>query len=289
MATIRSIIALAAFKGWKLFQLDVNNAFLHGDLDEEVYMAAPKGIYNPSNKVCKLKKSLYGLKQASRQWFSKLSSTLISLGYQQSKNDYSLFLNKSSTDITIIAVYVDDILITGSNSHEILHVKNKLDTLFGIKDLGQLHYFLGLEVSYTPAGIVLSQKKFTTELLKDSGLSITKTAATPLPLNCKLEPTKGELLPDPSQYRTLVGKLNFLTHTRPDLSFAAQTLSQFMQQPRTSHLQALCHTLCYIQGTIGQGILLKATDKLTLKAYSDSDWASCPFSRRSVTGYVIHL
>ena len=101
MATIRSIIAIAASKGWKLFQLDVNNAFLHGDLDEEVYMAAPKGIYNPSNKVYKLKKSLYGLKQASRQWFSKLSSTLISLGYQQFKNDYSLFLNKSSTDITI--------------------------------------------------------------------------------------------------------------------------------------------------------------------------------------------
>ena len=139
-------------------------------------------------------------------------------------------------------MYVDDILITGSNSHEILHVKNKLDTLFGIKDLGQLHYFLGFEVSHTPDGVVLSQKKFTTELLKDSGLSITKVTSTPLPLTCKLEPDKGDLLSDPTQYRTLVGKLNFLTHTRPDLSFAAQTLRQFMQQPRTSHLQALCHT-----------------------------------------------
>jgi len=107
--------ALAASKGWDLFQLDVNNAFLHGDLDEEVYMEVPTGIFNTSNKVCKLKKSLYGLKQASGQWLSKLSTTLLSLGYHQSENDYSIFLDKSSTTITIITVYVDDIMITSSS------------------------------------------------------------------------------------------------------------------------------------------------------------------------------
>ena len=112
MATIRAVIALAASKGWTLFQLDVNNVFLHSELDEEVYMQVPKSIPNPSNKVCRLKKSLYGLEQGSRQWLSKLSTALTSLGYQQSKNGYSLFINKSSTDITIIAVYVDDIMIT---------------------------------------------------------------------------------------------------------------------------------------------------------------------------------
>jgi len=165
MATIRSIIALAASKKWVLSQLDVNNAFLHGDLDEEVYMEVPKGIPNPSNKVCKLRKSLYGLKQASRQWFSKLSNTLTSLGYQQSKNDYSLFINKCSTHITLVAVYVDDILITGSDNAEIIHVKDHLNQCFGIKDLGQLHYFLGLEVSHLPEGVVLTQKKFTLEFL----------------------------------------------------------------------------------------------------------------------------
>jgi len=150
MATIKSIMALAASKGWVLSQLDVNNAFLHGELDEEVYMEVPKGIPNPSNKVCKLKKSLYGLKQASRQWLTKLSNTLISLGYQQSKNDYSLFIIKSSTNITITEVYVDDIMLTGSNPAEIQHVKQHLHKCFGIKDLGRLHYFLGLEVSYIP-------------------------------------------------------------------------------------------------------------------------------------------
>jgi len=150
MATIRAVIALAAAKGWGLYQLDVNNAFLHGDLDEVVYMTVPQGIPNPTNKVYRLRKSLYGLKQASRQRFQKLSSTLSSLGYQQSKHDYSLFINKSSTDIVLIAVYVDDILITGSNKLEIDHVKHHLDQCFGIKDLGTLHYFLGLEVTRLP-------------------------------------------------------------------------------------------------------------------------------------------
>jgi len=149
-------------------------------------MEVPKGISNASHKVCRPKKSLYGLKQASRQWFSKLSSTLISLGYQQSKNDYSLFINRNSTSITVVAFYVDDILIIGSSKVEIDHVKHRLHNLFGIKDLGQLHYFLGFEVRYLPEGVVLSQKKFTTELLKGSGLNWSRTVSTPLPQNCKL-------------------------------------------------------------------------------------------------------
>jgi len=157
MATIRAIMAVVAAKRWHMCQLDVNNAFLHGELHEEVYMQMPKGIPNPTNKVCRLKKSLYGLKQASRKWFSKLRDTLLSLGYIQLKNDYSLFLNKTSTHITIIAIYVDDILITGLDYQEIQHVKHHLDERFGIKDLGQLHYFLGLKVSQTEQGVLLSQ------------------------------------------------------------------------------------------------------------------------------------
>jgi len=287
MTTIRVILALAAARHWGLFQLDVNNAFLHGDLDEEVYMTVPQGVPNPSHKVCRLRKSLYGLKQASRQWFSKLSHTLTGLGYQQSKHDYSLFLNKSSTGITIIAVYVDDILITGSDLAEIRHVKQHLHHCFGIKDLGPLHYFLGLEVSRLPAGVVLSQHKFTQDLLQAANISALNPVATPLPLNCKLTPTEGSLLDDPSHYRGLIGKLNFLCHTRPDLSFAVQHLSQFMQTPRAPHLHALTHLLRYLKGTAGQGLFLRASDRLTLTAFSDSDWASCPSTRRSVTGYAI--
>ena len=238
---------VAAAKAWSMYQLNVNNAFIHGELDEEVYMQMPKGIPNPHNKVCRLKKSLYGLKQASRKWFSKLKDTLLSLGYIQSKNDYSLFLNKNSTHTTLLAVYVGDILLTGSHYEEIQHVKQHLNDIFGIKDLGKLHYFLGLEVTQAEQGVLLSQRKFTRELIRDCGFPLKHKVSTPLPLNCKLSPDEGTLLEDLTIYRTLVGKLNFLTNTKPDLSFSVQTLSQFLQTPRTSHLQALLHTLTYIK------------------------------------------
>ena len=194
-------MALAAEKGQDMYQLDVNNAFLHDELDEEVYMQMPKGIPNLGNKVCRLRKSLYGLKQAGRQWFSKLKETLLSLGYSQSKNDYSVFLNKSTSHITVIAVYVDDILITGSDHEEIKHVKHCLNHKFGIKDLGKLHCFLGQEVNHTSQGILLSQQKFSRELLKDCVYSFKKPTITPLPLNCKLLPDEGQLLEDPTVCR----------------------------------------------------------------------------------------
>jgi len=151
------------------------------------------------------------MKQASRQWFSKLKDTLISLGYIQSKNDYSLFLNKTSTHITILAVYVDDILLTGSDYIEIQHVKQHLNNIFGIKDLGKLHYFLCLEVSQTAEGFLMSQQKFTKELIRDCGFNLKQSASTPLPLNYKLLPDEGTLLEDPTIYR----KSSISSHT-PD-------------------------------------------------------------------------
>ena len=135
-------------------------------------------------------------------------------------------MNKASAQLTVIAVYVDDILIIGSDYEEIQHVKQHLNEKFGIKDLGKLHYFLGLEVSHTAKGILLSQQKFTRYLLRDCGFHLKQTASTPLPLNCKLLPDEGTLLDDLTVYRTLVRKLNFLTHTRPDLAFTVQTLSR---------------------------------------------------------------
>lgn len=149
MSTIRCILTIAASKHWSLHQLDVNNAFLHRDLKEEVYMRPSQGLLNISNKVFKLNKSLYGLKQASRQWFVKLTKELIHQDYVQSKNDYSLFIKKQGHYITIIAVYVDDIIFTGNNTAEIQNIKQHLDNVFSIKNLGKLHYFLGLEVTST--------------------------------------------------------------------------------------------------------------------------------------------
>ncbi|XP_021721511.1 uncharacterized protein LOC110689087 [Chenopodium quinoa] len=289
MATIRCLLALTASKGWSLHQLDINNAFLHGDLHEEIYMKMPEGMPNPYNLVCKLKKSLYGLKQASRQWFARLTLELEKLGFKKSLNDYSLFLKQNDPDIIILAVYVDDIVVTGTNNEAILALKTHLHSVFSIKDLGILHYFLGIEVVHLPQGIILTQRKFYKELISESGFDVSKVAKTPLPQKLKLLADQGDFCSNPTLYRKMVGKLNFLTHTRPDLSFAVQCLSQFMHQPRIQHMQALHHVLRYVAYTLGQGILLQATTQLTLKAYSDSYWGSYPNSRRSVTGYIMLL
>ncbi|XP_019106129.1 uncharacterized mitochondrial protein AtMg00810-like [Beta vulgaris subsp. vulgaris] len=249
----------------------------------------PEGLPNPDHKVCKLVKSLYGLKQASRQWFARLTAELTLQGFIQSKNDYSLFINKSGIDMCIAAVYVDDIILTGPNLPLILSLKAHLHTAFSIKDLGPLSYFLGLEVTRLSNGIILSQRKFTKELLAECELDTSKPAKTPLPLNLQLLADSGDFYADPSHYRCLVGKLNFLTHTRPDISYGVQTLSQFLQAPRTPHLKALHHLLRYVAGSVGQGILLQASPQLTLQGYSDSDWGACPNTRRSVTGYLMLL
>ena len=283
------MLALTAHKDWKLYQLDVINAFLHGTLKEEVYMKVPEGIDYLPGQVCKLNKTLYGLKQASREWNAKLVEELIHQGFIQSKLDHSLFIHRTGSDITIAAIYVDDILLTRSNISTITSLKQHLHSSFGIKDLGIIKYFLGIEVSYVPSGIILSQTKYTKDILQLADIDLSSKAVTPLPLNLKLTADDGPLFHDAELYRSLVGKLNFLTNTRPDLSYIVQMLSQFLQHPRLPHYEALLHTLRYIHHTTGQGILLKGADKLTLQAFSDSDWASFPDSCRSVTGYILLL
>jgi len=210
-------------------------------------------------------------------------------GYIQSKNDYSLFLKKADGHLTAVAVYVDDLLVTGSNPTTVEQLKHQIHLTFGIKDLGLLHYFLGIEATSVKGGILLSQKKFATDLLTDTGFLHSKATSTPLPLHFNLNKDSGTLLSDPSYYRMLVGKLNYLTNTRPDLAYTAQTLSQFMQLPHTSHLQALEHVLKYIKGTVSHGLLIQGSNQVVLQAYSDSDWAACSSTRRSITGYVLML
>lgn len=287
MSTVRLLLSLAASRHWKLHQLDVNNAFLHGTLKEEVYMTVPEGIPNPHNYVCLLRKSIYGLKQASREWHAKLVEELLCQGFTQSKNDYSLFIKRQGSSICVAAVYVDDIILTGNDDQTVHSLKAHLDSKFGIKDLGILHYFLGIEVSYSSSGIILCQHKFAKDLIAASGFDVSQYTSTPLPVHLKLSSTEGDFISQPELYRTLVGKLNYLTNSRPDLSYTVQVLSQYMHAPRTTHLAALQHTLRYLAGTLSQGILLNASDKLTLQAFSDADWASCADTRRSVTGYIL--
>ena len=192
LTTVRLLLALAAVNQWHLRQLDVNNAFLHGELDEEVYMQVPPGltVSNPQ-LVCRLQRSLYGLKQASRQWFTKLSGFLVSHGFQKSNSDHSLFLRFTGSITTVLLVYVDDIILTGNSINEIQDITMLLDQAFKIKDLGTLKFFLGFEIARTSAGIHLCQRKYVLDIISDSVMLGCRTNTTPMDYSTKLQAMVG--------------------------------------------------------------------------------------------------
>jgi histone deacetylase 1/2 len=217
IATIRTALSLTVSRGWSLRQLDVKNAFLHGVLEEEVYMRQSPGFENPHalHSICKLDKAIYGLKQAPRAWYSKLSSKLCDLGFIPSRADTSLFLyNKSGISIYVL-VYVDDIIVTSSSDHAITILVQDLNKNFAIKDLGDLHFFLGIEVKRNHNGLVLTQEKYATELLNKVGMHDCKSAPTPLSSTEQLSLYDGTPLgsEDSTQYRSIVGALQYLTLT----------------------------------------------------------------------------
>ncbi|KAL6323616.1 hypothetical protein AAG906_039210 [Vitis piasezkii] len=288
--TVRCLLALAAARRWSLHQLDVNNAFLHGDLHEEIYMSPPPGLrrQGEENLVCRLHKSLYGLKQASRQWFSKFSKAIQAAGYVQSRADYSLFTRIQGKSFTALLIYVDDILITGNDSVSIAAIKKFLHSQFRLKDLGDLKYFLGIEVSSSKNGIFISQRKYALEIIKDAGLLGAAPIDTPMERGLKLS-DKSDLLKDPGHYRRLVGRLIYLTVSRPDITYSVHVLSRFMHQPRKLHMEAALRVVRYLKNAPGQGLFFSSNSDFRLRAYCDSDWAGCPITRRSTTGYCVFL
>ncbi|CAM8915020.1 unnamed protein product [Rhodiola kirilowii] len=234
-------------------------------------------------------KSLYGLKQASRQWFAKFSEALIAYGFQNSLNDYSLFILSKDGDFLVLLVYVDDVILTGTSELLIRDVKMYIHNKFQIKDLGHLKYFLGLEVARSTNGIFLNQRKYALELLEEHNLIDSKPAKTPLELKHKLSLSVEPLLSDPLHYRRLVGKLIYMTITRSDVSYPVHILSQFMQQPTTEHLRAAHRVLRFIKGAPAQGLFFPAVSDLRLQEFCDADWAACPVTRKSVTGHCVLL
>lgn len=210
--------------------MDVYNAFIQGDLYEEVYMELPQGFKrHRETKVCKLLKSLYGLKQASRQWNIKLSEALTAAVYVQSLYDYSLFTKRKGDDFVAVLIYVDYLLITGNCDEFINETKNVLHQKFKVKDLGELKYFPGIEVIRSKEGILLNQRKHCLQLISDLGLSGAKPISTPINLNQKFTSAEfdkhtgtagDEVLADANEYQRLIGRLIYLTITRPDIVFA---------------------------------------------------------------------
>jgi hypothetical protein len=234
-------------------------------------------------------KSLYGLKQASRNWYSKFSEVLIEFGFTHSTADPSLFCLHRESGSVFLLLYVDDIVLTGSHPHLISMVKDLLHNHFKIKDLGRLKYFLGIEVAKSKKGLFLSQRQYALDIISDCGLTATKPADFPMEQNLKLSPSDGTILSDPAPYRRLVGRLIYLTVTRPDIAYPVNILSQFMHTPREPHMAAATRLIRYLKSTPGQGLFFASDSNLSLQGYCDSDWASCPTTRRSTTGYCIFL
>ena len=235
-------------------------------------MLPPEGYTKAApDQVCKLVRSLYGLKQASRQWNLELSRFLVSKGFKQSKSDYSLFSRESHGRYTHILVYVDDLLVSGDDEAGILMIKQALHTAFTIKDLGLVRFFLGIEISKSATGTFLNQRKYTLDILKDAGLTGTKPARFPMPKGLKLSTDIGDPLSNPEIYRRIIGRLLYLTITRPDISYVVQNLSQFLQQPRVPHYQAALHVLRYLKGTPNKGLYYPTDNSLQLVTYSDAD------------------
>nr|GEX73947.1 copia protein [Tanacetum cinerariifolium] len=285
-ATIWVVLTLAVLKSWSIHQLDEKNAFLHGHLHETVYIHQPMGFRDPVHPdyVCLLKKSLYGLKQAPRAWYQRFAYFVFTIGFTHSRSDHSLFIYKSGRDIDYILLYVDDIIIIVSSDSLRCSIMKRLADEFAIKDLGPISYFLGIVVS---TRLFLSQSKYARKILDRAGMSSCKLSHTPVDTKGKLSSEGGDLYSDPTYFQSLAGALQYLTFTRPGISYAVQQIYLHMHAPLEGHMAALKRILCYIQGTLQFGLHITKSSTNSLVSYTDTDWAGCPDTRRSTSDKVL--
>ncbi|GKD23884.1 ribonuclease H-like domain-containing protein [Tanacetum coccineum] len=273
-ATIRTVLSLALSRHWPVHQLDVKNAFLHGSLSETVYMQQPPGFRDSQHPdhVCLLQRSLYGLKQAPRAWFQRFAAYAARVGFIHSRCDTSLFIYRRGSDTAYLLLYVDDIILTASSTAFLQSIIATLHAEFSMTDLGPLNYFLGISVTRNTSGMFLSQQKYASELLERAGMLTCNPCRTPVDTDSKLS-ADGDPVSDPTLYRSLAGALQYLTFTRPDISYAVQQVCLYMHDPREPHFSALKRILRYIRGTMPYGLQLFSSTTSSLVAYSDADWA----------------
>ena len=236
-STIRVIFTLTVTHNWEIRQIDFNNAFLNGEIVETVYLSQLAGFISTSHPqyVCKLQKVLYGLKQAPRAWFHKLKDALHTWRFISSTSDTYLFIYKHNGNFLLLLVYVDDLLITGNNVPLVQTLIQDLQNRFALKDLGLVKDFLGFETLHTTTGLHLTQSKYTTDLLIKNKMHSAKPVPTPMNATLKLHAASGPAFSDPTLYRSTISALQYLTYTRPDIAFAVNKLSQYLQQPIELH------------------------------------------------------
>ena len=267
---------------WLLHHLDVKSAFLNGDVQEELYFNQPDGfiVEGKEGHVLKLNKALYGLKQAPRAWYFKLHNCLVSLGFKRSTYEQEIYLKFSDRIHLIIGVYEDDLLVTGEKDSDISKFKEQMKHYFEMNNLGQLSSYLGSKVSQG-GRITMSQRNYAKSILSFAKMEECNLAQTPLEARMKFSRQEGPLV-DSTFFRSLIGSLRYLTHTRPNVTYSVGFLSMFMERPTVEHLTTLKRVLRYLRGTIGYGLVyLKGQSKARLVGYSDSDFAGDKQDRKS--------
>ena len=293
--SFRTLVAIAVQKGLKLHQLDITAVFLNGCLEEEVFMKQPEGFVEEGKEhlVCKLKQSLYGLKQSPQCWNYTLDAHLTSMGYVQSTSDPCIYTS-SEGDTSIIGVYVDDFVIAAKTTEKIEEINTALSQKFDVKDLGELHYFLGVLVTqnHKRGTVWIGQPSFTESILQKYSMEEAKSVKTPVSANLKLlkASDKSETV-DQNLYQSAVGSLLYLTpRSRPDIAFAVNNVARFCSKPTKSHWVALKRIFLYLKGTTHLGLLYsKHAETKALTGYSDADWAGDCNDYKSTTGYLFQI
>ena len=288
--SVRAVIALAAKKRLLLHQMDVITAFLNGTLEEEVYMKQPEGFAKEGEDklVCKLKKSIYGLKQSPRCWNNALDNYLRSINLKQSKADPCVY-TATEGETVIVAVYVDDILVATENERTMSEIKRQISERFEIKDLGVLKSFLGVQVKVMKNEIFIGQSGYTRNILEKFEMSEAKPISTPVDISAKVKQANSHPV-DAKLYQSAVGKLLYLSNwTRPDITFAVNSVAKFNNSPTEDHWIAVKRILRYLKGTTECGITYSTSDDNNPTGHCDADWAGDVGDRKSTSGYVFTL
>lgn len=286
--SIRTLLAFAVERGMLIHQMDVITAFLNGKLEEEIYMQQPEGFIKPGeeNLVCKLNRSIYGLKQSPRCWNKELKSYMEKIGFKQSSADPCIFVRNAKC-LTVVAVYVDDLILVSDTEEEMQKVKNDLAAQFKMKDMGQLHYCLGINIEQKKNGVLLMhQRRYILDLLKRYSLMDANPVSTPADVNVKLEKEDGfSNSVDTKLYQSMVGSLLYAAlATRPDIAQAVGAVAKYCARPSEAHLTAVKRIFRYLKGTVDLGLKFKSQRNLSPVGYSDADWAGDRDDRHSTSG-----
>ncbi|KAL6337946.1 hypothetical protein AAG906_005411 [Vitis piasezkii] len=286
LEAIRMLLAFACFKGFILYQMDVKSAFLNGFINEEVYVEQPPGFksFNFPNHVFKLKKALYGLKQAPRAWYERLSKFLLKKGFKMGKIDTTLFIKTKEKDILLVQIYVDDIIFGATNDSLCKDFSKCMHSEFEMSTMGELNFFLGLQIKQLKEGTFINQAKYIKDLLKRFNMEEAKVMKTPMSPSIKLDmDEKGKSI-DSTMYRGMIGSLLYLTASRPDIMYSVCLCARFQSCPKESHLSVVKRILRYLKGTMNIGLWYPNGDNFELIGFSDADFAGCRVERKSTSG-----